>query len=84
MDYTITLTTTEQKSLEYITPNVNDYITNFSTERARLATLEIIEKLVLHCNENSIALAVGEDAQVLQAYELGVVEAASSEIPSRD
>ena len=84
MDYTITLTTTEQKSLEYITPNVNDYITNFSTERARLATLEIIEKLVAHCNENSIALAVGEDAQVLQAYELGVVEAASSEIPSRD
>jgi len=82
MDYTITLTTTEQKSLEYITPDVDDYITNFSTERARLAKLEIISLLVTHCNANSVALAVGEDAQILQAYELGVVSAASSEIPS--
>jgi len=82
MDYTITLTTTEQKSLEYITHDVDDYITNFSKERARIAKLEIISKLVTHCNENDIALAVGEDAQILQAYELGVVSAATSEIPS--
>ena len=82
MDYTITLTTTEQKSLEYITPDVDDYITNFSTERARIAKLEIISLLVAHCNANSVALAVGEDAQILQAYELGVVSAASSELPS--
>jgi len=82
MDYTITLTTTEQKSLEYITPDVDDYITNFSTERARLAKLEIISLLVAHCNANSIALAVGEDAQILQAYELEVVSAASSTVPS--
>jgi len=82
MDYTITLTTTEQKSLEYITHDVDDYITNFSKERARIAKLEIISKLVAHCNENDIALAVGEDAQILQAYELGVVSAATSEIPS--
>ena len=82
MDYTITLTTTEQKSLEYITPDVDDYITNFSKERARLAKLDIISLLVAHCNANSVALAVGEDAQILQAYELGVVSAASSEIPS--
>ena len=82
MDYTITLTTTEQKSLEYITPDVDDYITNFSTERARIAKLEIISLLVAHCNANSVALAVGEDAQILQAYELGVVSAASSTVPS--
>ena len=84
MDYTITLTTTEQKSLEYITPDVDDYITNFSTERARIAKLEIISLLVAHCNANSVALAVGEDAQILQAYELGVVSTASSAIPSAD
>ena len=78
MDYKITLTTTEQKSLEYITPNVDDYITNFSTERARLATLEIIEKLVAHCNESEIALAVGQDAQVTQAYTLKVVDTAKN------
>ena len=82
MDYTITLTTTEQKSLEYITPDVDDYITNFSRERARLAKIEILSLLVAHCNANSVALAVGEDAQILQAYELGVVSAALSELPS--
>lgn len=84
MDYTITLTETEKKAMEYITHDVDDWITNTATARARIAKDEIIAKLVAHCNENSIALAVGEDAQVLQAYELGVVEAASSEIPSRD
>ena len=82
MDYTITLTTTEQKSLEYITPDVDDYITNFSKERARLAKLEILSLLFAHCNANSVALAVGEDAQILQAYKIGVVSAASSELPS--
>ena len=30
MDYTITLTTTDHKLLEYITPDVDDYITNFA------------------------------------------------------
>ena len=77
MDYTITLTTTEQKSLEYITPDVDDYITNFSTERARIAKLEIISLLVAHCNANSIAIATGEDAQVTQAYDLKVVMTAA-------
>ena len=84
MDYTITLTETEKKSLEYITSDVDSWITNAATARAEIAIKEIISKLVLHCNENSIALAVGEDAQVTQAYDLGIVEAASSEIPSKD
>ena len=79
MDYTITLTTTEQKSLEYITSDVGDWITNAAQARAEIAKDAIIAKLVTHCNENEIALAVGEDAQVTQAYDLGVVEAASSE-----
>lgn len=84
MDYTITITETEKKSLEYITHDVDSWITNAATARAKIAKNEIIAKLVAHCNANSIALAVGEDAQVIQAYDLGVVEAASSEIPSRD
>jgi hypothetical protein len=84
MDYTITLTETEKKSLEYITSNVDSWITNAATARAKIAKDEIIAKLVAHCNANSIALAVGEDAQVTQAYDLGVVEKASSDIPSKD
>ena len=74
MDYTITLTDTEKKSMEYIAVDVDAWITNAATNRARLAKEEIIDKLVAHCNENSIALAVGEDAQVTQAYDLKVVE----------
>ena len=74
MDYTITLTDTEKKSMGYIAVDVDAWITNAATNRARLAKEEIIDKLVAHCNANSIALAVGEDAQVTQAYDLKVVE----------
>ena len=74
MDYTITLTDTEKKSMEYIAEDVDAWITNAATNRARLAKEEIIDKLVAHCNANYIALAVGEDAQVTQAYDLKVVE----------
>jgi hypothetical protein len=73
MDYTITLTSTEQKAMEHVALDVDDWITNAATNRARIAVLEIIEQLVAHCNENEIALAVGQDAQVTQAYDLGVV-----------
>ena len=73
MDYTITLTDTQTKSMEYITPDVDEWITNATVNRARKAKQEIISKLVAHCNANSIAIATGEDAQVTQAYTLGVV-----------
>ena len=73
MDYTITLTDTQVKSLEYITDDPKNWITNAATARAQIATAEIITKLTTHCNENSIALAIGEAAQVTQAYDLGVI-----------
>tara|TARA_R100001198_G_C5062351_1_gene112750 strand:+ start:179 stop:427 length:249 start_codon:yes stop_codon:yes gene_type:complete len=76
MDYTITVTDTQKKSLEYITPDVDDWITNAATNRARIAKDDIIDQLVKHCNANSIAIATGEDAQVTQAYTLGVVKKA--------
>ena len=73
MNYTITVTDTQKKSLEYISPDVDEWITNAATNRARKAKDEIIDKLVKHCNANSIAFATGEAAQVDQAYTLGVV-----------
>ena len=78
MNYTITLTSTEQKAMEHIALDVDDWITNAATNRARIAVLEIIEQLVVHCNANEIALAVGQDAQVTQAYNLGVVLTAAA------
>ena len=62
MDYTITLTATEKKAMETITADVDDWITNAATNRARIAKEEII------------AMATGEEAQVTQAYSLGVAE----------
>tara|TARA_R100000458_G_C8195251_1_gene187614 strand:- start:35 stop:289 length:255 start_codon:yes stop_codon:yes gene_type:complete len=74
MDYTITLTDTQVKSLEYVADSPKNWIENAATARAQRATAEIIAKLIDHCNENNIALAVGKDAQVTQAYSLGVVK----------
>ena len=78
MDYTITLSDTEKKCIEYIAIDVDEWITNAATNRARVAKLEIINKLVTHCNANSIAIATGEDAQVTQAYTLGIVAKATN------
>ena len=73
MDYTITLTDTQVKALEYCADVPKNWITNAAQARAQIATAEIISKLTEHCNENSIQLAVGKDAQVTQAFDLGVV-----------
>jgi len=76
-NYTISLTDTETKSLEYVAASNQDWIDNAVKERARIAKEEIISLNTAHCNKNSIAIAVGEDAQVTQAYTLGVVQKAA-------
>lgn len=75
---TITVTDTEMKSLEYAALSPSDWADNAVTNRARIAADEIIALLVEHCNANDIALAVGRDAQVNQAYDLGVVQTAAA------
>ena len=77
-DITVKLTDTQTKCLEYASYSVQDWCDNAIHNRARLAQDEIIAKLVAHCNENSIALAVGTDAQVTQAYTLKVVDTAKN------
>ena len=77
MDYTITLTDTEKKSMESITADVKEWITNAAINRARQAKDEIIAALITHCNNNAITIATGEDAQVTQAYTLGIVTKAT-------
>mgnify|MGYP001255904422 CR=1 FL=1 len=79
MDYTITLTDTEQKSMEYAAVDVKDWISNAAKVRASKATAEIVAINAAHCNANSIAIAVGIDAQVTQAYTLGLVAKATAD-----
>ena len=74
MNYTITLTDTEKKCMDYITTDIDDWVTNAAKNRARISKEEIISLNTAHCNANNIAIAVGEDAQVTQAYDLGVVK----------
>ena len=78
MDITITLTDTEHKSLQYAAMSVQDWADNALKNRARVAKEEIIALLVKHCNENNVQLATGEDAQVTQAFDLGVVKTAAN------
>ena len=75
---TVTLTDTQTKCLEYAAYSVQDWCDNAIHNRARIAQEEIIAKLVAHCNANSVAIATGVDAQVTQAYSLGVVDTAKN------
>ena len=75
-DITISITDTEKKALEYVMLDISEWTDNAVTNRARIAKDEIISLLVAHCNANSVAIATGEDAQVTQAYTLGVVKTA--------
>ena len=80
---TVSVTDTQMKCLEYVAHTVQDWCDNAIHNRARIAQDEIIATLVAHCNENSIALAVGTDAQVAQAFELKVVDTAKNVADSK-
>lgn len=73
---TITITDTEEKCLDTLTKDIANHAALILKNRAKVAQTSILDKLVKHCNENSVALAVGVDAQVTQAYTLGLVEKA--------
>ena len=48
-DYTITLTDTEVKSLEYVAYDNKDWIDNAAKNRARIAKEEILVKNIAYC-----------------------------------
>ncbi len=78
-NYTITLTDTEVKSFDYVTADIDEWVTNVAQNRARKAKEKIISLLLEHCNANDIAMATGESAQITQAYDLKVVEKATDD-----
>ena len=77
MDITITITDTEAKCLDRICADKSVWIQNAAIVRAYKESKEIRRILMDHCNANDIAMAVGEEAQVSQAFELGIVETAA-------
>lgn len=81
VDITVTLTDSENKALGYAALSQQEWADNALKERARRAGDEIIAKLVTHCNANEIAIATGRDAQINQAFDLGVVQLAADSQP---
>ena len=74
MEYTITITEAEKIAMEYIAVDVKEWIENATKARAFIAMKEIQSMLVDYCNNNEIALAIGLDAQISQAKELGILQ----------
>jgi ribosomal protein S11 len=78
MDYTITLTEAENKAMEYIAADVDDWITNAATNRARIAIDEICDLYVKHKLDNNEAItATNKPDMVIAAYEEGLVKTAA-------
>ena len=77
-DIKVTLTDTQTKCLEYAAYSIQDWCDNVIHNRALIAQEEIIAKLVAYCNENSIAIATGVDAQITQAYTLKLIDTAKN------
>lgn len=71
---TIELTDTELKCMEYAAFSPQDWADNAVKERARVSGDEIVAVLVAHCNANQIAISTGRDAQIAQAFDLGIVQ----------
>lgn len=72
----IELSSTEAKAMEYAVVSTQEWINHAAKNKARIAIDEICAILMTYCNENEIQMAVGKDAQVVQAFELGIVDTA--------
>jgi len=75
-EYKVTLTDTEDKAMTYCAVSTQDWVDNALKNRARIAKEEIIILNTAHCNANNIQIAIGEDNQVTQAFDLKVVKTA--------
>ena len=64
-DYTITLSDLQKKSMDLVTTDIKDWITNAAHNRARQAKDEIIQKNFNHSNTNSITIATGESYKLV-------------------
>ncbi len=75
MDYTITLTETQRKAMEYVCVDVDEWITNAATSRAENAISQICKIYTDHKLENNEPItAVGKSEMVDVAYAEGIVQ----------
>ena len=72
----INITDTEEKCLNTIMVGIGTWADNLVTNRARIVQDEILSDLLKHCNDNGLTMATGVDAQITQAYAVGVAHTA--------
>ena len=72
--YTVELTDTQDKALSFACYSQQDWIDNAVTARANAAISDIVNINMSSCNDDGIAIAVGNEAQVTQAFEKNYVK----------
>jgi len=77
---TLTVQDHQLKALEAEFVDVDAFFQNFVNHRYMLQEKEILEKLIAHCNANSITIATGVSAQIDQAYSLNLIKKATEEV----
>ena len=75
-DYSVSITDTEKKILDYDIVGISTWINNAVEAKINSTQGIIIAKNAEHCNQNGIAIGVGVTAQIDQAYSLGVIKTA--------
>ena len=75
--FTIGLTTSQYKGLQYAAVDPKEWIEGLIENRAHFAIQDIVKLNADHCNDNGIAIGVGVTAQVEQAYTLNVIKTAA-------
>ena len=77
VDFTITLTDTEKKGMEYAALNVQDWIDNAATNRARIAVDEIVNLYTTKALDDGVAIPATRDLIVADAFTRGWVKTAA-------
>jgi hypothetical protein len=73
-NYTISLTDTEKKAMEYAAYDPQEWVENAMKERARIATEEIVKICVEKCLETNTPIPGSKDDMVLLSFEQGWVK----------
>ena len=70
--YTVTVTDAQDLALNTQMVGVGTYINTVIESQLVFAQQSIQNDLLKYCNDNDVAMAVGIDAQVQQAFDVGI------------
>tara|TARA_R100000353_G_scaffold23721_1_gene20590 strand:- start:158 stop:415 length:258 start_codon:yes stop_codon:yes gene_type:complete len=76
--YTVTVTDAQDLALNSQMVGVGTYINTVIESQIVFAQKEIQSNLLKYCNENGVAMAVGVDAQIQQAFDVGIAHTLTS------